>query len=469
MTTDDHGRDLRSALSSVADAAGTHATAGDLADLRGRAAAGRRHYRSGVAVTGVVAACLVVGGALVTGLPGGDAPVLPATTSSPTPDATAGPTSDPSPAPSADGTPTVDPTLAAACGVEVATLDPVGDDSVYQYRAAGPYTTYSGQTDENGALLTGGTDLVDALDAGATFAVGAVQDGTVVAVSRAPFDAQTDGGPEAVRSIADEHAVLVACDGSGLVAPGPYAEAQLVVDGASVRRASSLDTAYSAQIRVDSAGRISVRSLTAAVDAPTRLGALPVPADQGAGPGFASPLAAFPADEQPTFVCGAPAPTPSGPEQLASLTLTSSAQELTDSRLQAFDYEIRADVDARVEVRDFLTAPAADGLLVTQDGVVVGSYPQYAGSGDAYATLEAGETFAARVDSLGLTPDEENLTCDGAPLPAGQYQVQAVVAWQVYSYSLRQTDHSWGELQELTGAEIPSGFLVSSPVTVTLG
>lgn len=186
----------------------------------------------------------------------------------------------------------------------------------------------------------------------------------------------------------------------------------------------------------------------------------PEPAPSPSAP--PSHRAAFPAAlTEDALACGAPAPTATGRELLATVSIEASEARAVQGELVEIAAHVDVDTASRVSVAD---PTGSIGYVLVQDGAIVSSF-QPSPDGAAHTDLTEG----SRID-VGL-PVSAAVTCgsdtveDPQPLSPGEYQLVAVAPWVIAAYELER-DGTWGASVDAPDATAPlfDGVLVSEPV-----
>lgn len=243
--------------------------------------------------------------------------------------------------------------------------------------------------------------------------------------------------------------------------------AGLVRDGVRhVRRRRAVLVGAAAVLAVAAAG-VGANALLAEDPRPV----LPAPAPTPEPTPSPAPTyrAAFPSPVTTDALrCGAPAPTATGTDVLATASVDPAAVTVASSDLVEVTGHVSVDAAARVSVLD----PARlTGYVVVQDGLVVSSLTPTNLDGATPVDLAEGDVLdlATSVDSF-ASCDPDGDTEHSPSLPPGDYELAVVVPWVVSSYALER-DGAWGEpVTAADGSSEPlfDGWLVTPSVPFTV-
>ncbi|OCI29562.1 hypothetical protein [Oerskovia enterophila] len=173
-----------------------------------------------------------------------------------------------------------------------------------------------------------------------------------------------------------------------------------------------------------------------------------------------APAPTFPTGiDAAALACQQPAPTPTGDDLPAHLSVGVPDLAVETSGSVAAPVLLRFDGDARLRYADSATG----AYVVAQDGVIVSSsLPTVETTGVATPAPGSSSSWdldvasSASCGTVGKQP---------SPLPAGDYEVFALHRLPLTGYSALQPDGTWGE--ETTGP-LFDGWLVSEPVPLTI-
>jgi len=162
--------------------------------------------------------------------------------------------------------------------------------------------------------------------------------------------------------------------------------------------------------------------------------------------------------------CGQAAPAATSDDLLARLEIVGPVPVTGGTSQPSITARVTTHAHARLESFGF-----DDEYVISQNGVIVSS-PLIATDFGSDVEMQPGSVRNGRFILTGTASCDPYGGSAPQPLPPGTYQLHATYAWLIDSYSLQQTDGTWGRTIQRGPAEEPlfKGNLVSPPVTFTV-